>query len=74
MMNAPLQDDLCAHRLLPESLCLLHDLLFALDRGTFCLKISEGLKHLPFFLAKIKKKTENKEENWVEKRLHWFSV
>lgn len=82
MINVPLQDDLCAHRLLPESLCLHYDLLFAWDHWTFYLKVSEGLKHFSFFLARICKKEKEKWErerkkrkkDYIEKGLHWCSV
>ena len=62
MINGPLQDDLCAHRLLPESLCLLYDLLFAWDNRTFYLKVSKGLKHFSLFLAKILKSKRKERE------------
>lgn len=80
MINVPLQDDLCAHGLLPESLCLLYDLLFAWDNWTFYLKVSKGLKRFSLFLARILKskrkgrerKKGNKDE--AEKGLRWCSV
>lgn len=83
MINVPLQDDLCAHRLLPESLCLLYDLLFAWDHWTFYLQVSEGLKHFSFFLARILKKRKKSKRERKERRkerlgrkkgLHWCLV
>jgi hypothetical protein len=68
MINVPWQDDLCAHGLLPKSLCLFYDLLFAYDNW-FYLKISEGLKHFTFLSCQeLKKQKEEKDGKKTQKK------
>lgn len=68
MINVPLQDDIYAHKLLFELLCLLYELLFDKDLWTFNLKIRKELKHFLFFSQQGFKKNNKRSmegDRWL---------